>query len=168
MWGLSFLVEIMAREKLLEKWVQCKHCLMNNWTSSDIEGSMFSPYAWRQLIEAFCLCESIAKQGMLHSRGELLLMLDADGATKVNDLEKLENQVCIIIKCEFAFYRDVNKLLQIIWCYAYQIQTFARKECQYGDSAASNSSFRISDIPLAAFGSRAHLEEKALASVRSC
>lgn len=32
---------------------------------------------------------------MLHSRGELLLMLDADGATKVNDLEKLENQVCI-------------------------------------------------------------------------
>ena len=30
---------------------------------------------------------------MLHSRGELLLMLDADGATKVNDLEKLEMQV---------------------------------------------------------------------------
>lgn len=30
---------------------------------------------------------------MLHSRGELLLMLDADGATKVDDLEKLENQV---------------------------------------------------------------------------
>lgn len=35
----------------------------------------------------------MAKQGMLHSRGELLLMLDADGATKVSDLEKLENQV---------------------------------------------------------------------------
>lgn len=32
-------------------------------------------------------------QGMLHSRGELLLMLDADGATKITDLEKLENQV---------------------------------------------------------------------------
>lgn len=32
---------------------------------------------------------------MLHSRGELLLMLDADGATKVNDLEKLESQVSI-------------------------------------------------------------------------
>jgi dolichyl-phosphate beta-glucosyltransferase len=31
---------------------------------------------------------------MLHSRGELLLMLDADGATKVTDLEKLEAQVC--------------------------------------------------------------------------
>jgi hypothetical protein len=31
---------------------------------------------------------------MLHSRGELLLMLDADGATKVTDLEKLEDQVC--------------------------------------------------------------------------
>lgn len=46
-------------------------------------------------IEAFYLCESIVKQGMLHSRGELLLMLDADGATKVDDLEKLENQVCV-------------------------------------------------------------------------
>ncbi|CAN1746963.1 Dolichyl-phosphate beta-glucosyltransferase ALG5A [Linum perenne] len=33
------------------------------------------------------------RKGMLHSRGELLLMLDADGATKVNDLEKLENKV---------------------------------------------------------------------------
>ncbi|XP_024968869.1 dolichyl-phosphate beta-glucosyltransferase-like isoform X2 [Cynara cardunculus var. scolymus] len=32
------------------------------------------------------------RKGMLHSRGELLLMLDADGATKVDDLEKLENQ----------------------------------------------------------------------------
>lgn len=31
---------------------------------------------------------------MLHSHGELLLMLDADGATKVDDLEKLEDQVC--------------------------------------------------------------------------
>lgn len=31
---------------------------------------------------------------MLHSRGELLLMLDADGATKVTDLEKLEAKVC--------------------------------------------------------------------------
>ena len=30
---------------------------------------------------------------MLHSRGEILLMLDADGATKITDLEKLENQV---------------------------------------------------------------------------
>ena len=31
----------------------------------------------------------------MHSRGELLLMLDADGATKITDLEKLENQVCL-------------------------------------------------------------------------
>ncbi|KAK9053214.1 hypothetical protein SSX86_029846 [Deinandra increscens subsp. villosa] len=40
-----------------------------------------------------CLCGSIVKQGMLHSWGKLLLMLDADGATKVDDMEKLENQV---------------------------------------------------------------------------
>lgn len=82
------------------------------------------------------LLENIVKQGMLHSRGELLLMLDADGATKVNDLEKLENQ----------------------------IHAFARNEYHSGDSAASDSSIKISDIPIAAFGSRAHLEEKALAT----
>ncbi|OMO58985.1 Glycosyl transferase, family 2 [Corchorus capsularis] len=76
------------------------------------------------------------RKGMLHSRGELLLMLDADGATKVTDLEKLENQ----------------------------IHAVARKDYRRQDSAASDTSFRISDIQLVAFGSRAHLEEKALAS----
>ncbi|XAR72017.1 Dolichyl-phosphate beta-glucosyltransferase [Bertholletia excelsa] len=73
------------------------------------------------------------RKGMLHSRGELLLMLDADGATKVNDLEKLENQI------------------------------HAVAERELGGSPASDPSRRISDIPIAAFGSRAHLEEKALA-----
>lgn len=63
-------------------------------------------------------------------------MLDADGATKVNDVEKLEKQIHAVAKEEF----------------------------QYGDSPSINSNFRISDIPIAAFGSRAHLEEKALAS----
>jgi hypothetical protein len=57
------------------------------------------------LIEALYLCESILKQGMLHSRGELLLMLDADGATRVTDLEKLENQVSI-------------NLHFILWCFS--------------------------------------------------
>uniref|UniRef100_A0A5B6Z5Q0 dolichyl-phosphate beta-glucosyltransferase n=1 Tax=Davidia involucrata TaxID=16924 RepID=A0A5B6Z5Q0_DAVIN len=76
------------------------------------------------------------RKGMLHSRGELLLMLDADGATKVTDLEKLENQICAV----------------------------AKKELDFGDSAASDSSSRISDIPIVAFGSRAHLEKKALAT----
>ncbi|CAI9092408.1 OLC1v1027636C1 [Oldenlandia corymbosa var. corymbosa] len=76
------------------------------------------------------------RKGMLHSRGELLLMLDADGATKVNDLEKLENQ----------------------------IHAVAQKERRFGESVDSDSTVRISDIPVAAFGSRAHLEEKALAT----
>ncbi|KAL2558224.1 Nucleotide-diphospho-sugar transferase superfamily protein [Forsythia ovata] len=76
------------------------------------------------------------RKGMLHSRGELLLMLDADGATKVSDLEKLENQ----------------------------IHAVAKRERKFGDSAASDSTLRISDVPIAAFGSRAHLEEKALAT----
>lgn len=59
------------------------------------------------------------------------------------------------------------KLLQMICFYAYQIHALARKEYHTGDSAASDSSIKISDIPIAAFGSRAHLEEKALATVQS-
>ncbi|XP_047333161.1 dolichyl-phosphate beta-glucosyltransferase [Impatiens glandulifera] len=70
------------------------------------------------------------RKGMLHSRGELLLMLDADGATKLTDLEKLENQIHAVAKKELG----------------------------------EDSSVRISDVPIVAFGSRAHLEEKALAS----
>lgn len=50
------------------------------------------PHTTNKTLNLFAL-GSMAKQGMLHSRGELLLMLDADGATKVGDLEKLENQV---------------------------------------------------------------------------
>ncbi|GER26258.1 undecaprenyl-phosphate4-deoxy-4-formamido-L-arabinose transferase [Striga asiatica] len=76
------------------------------------------------------------RKGMLHSRGELLLMLDADGATKVSDLEKLENQICAV----------------------------AVKERKFGDSSTDGLNSRISDVPIAAFGSRAHLEEKALAT----
>lgn len=76
------------------------------------------------------------RKGMLHSRGELLLMLDADGATKLSDLEKLENQ----------------------------IHTVAATERKFGGSSASDSTLRISDVQVAAFGSRAHLEEKALAT----
>lgn len=58
------------------------------------------------LLKPLYLCESIGKQGMLHSRGELLLMLDADGATKVTDLEKLENQVissCMLSIVDISF-----------------------------------------------------------------
>ncbi|CAN0837350.1 Dolichyl-phosphate beta-glucosyltransferase [Linum grandiflorum] len=66
------------------------------------------------------------RKGMLHSSGELLLMIDADGATKVTDLEK--------------FAKKVAFLLSLWFC-----------------------DFLICDIPVAAFGSPAHLEEKALA-----
>ncbi|KAL2932505.1 Dolichyl-phosphate beta-glucosyltransferase [Bienertia sinuspersici] len=75
------------------------------------------------------------RKGMLHARGELLLMLDADGATKVDDLEKLETQIYAV----------------------------AGKELN-SDAATGNSSLGIPDIPVVAFGSRAHLEEKALAT----
>nr|XP_043632709.1 dolichyl-phosphate beta-glucosyltransferase [Erigeron canadensis] len=72
------------------------------------------------------------RKGMLHSRGKLLLMLDADGATKVDDLAKLENQILAVAKTKHQ--------------------------------SAGNSSEAIADIPIVAFGSRAHLEKKALAT----
>ncbi|PWA64030.1 nucleotide-diphospho-sugar transferases superfamily protein [Artemisia annua] len=72
------------------------------------------------------------RKGMLHSRGKLLLMLDADGATKVDDLEKLENQILALAKAK--------------------------------GQMTSDSSEGIADIPIVAFGSRAHLEKKALAT----
>ncbi|XP_075504948.1 uncharacterized protein LOC142542265 isoform X3 [Primulina tabacum] len=52
--------------------------------------------------------------------------------TKVSDLEKLENQIL----------------------------TLAMEERKFGGSRASDSTMRISDVPIAGFGSRAHLEEK--------
>ncbi|TVU02955.1 hypothetical protein EJB05_51500, partial [Eragrostis curvula] len=75
------------------------------------------------------------RKGMLHSRGELLLMLDADGATKVTDLEKLEAQV----------------------------RTLA-KEVKPSPGASTSSSQKLSDVEIAVFGSRAHLEKQALAT----
>ncbi|KAL0844596.1 hypothetical protein Bca101_017842 [Brassica carinata] len=80
------------------------------------------------------------RKGMMHARGELLLMLDADGATKVTDLEKLENQ----------------------------IHAVAREESSIRDPALKHTDFRIGDVQVSAFGSRAHLEEKALATVKFC
>ncbi|WZZ48770.1 hypothetical protein YC2023_048877 [Brassica napus] len=66
------------------------------------------------------------RKGMMHSRGELLLMLDADGATKILAVAREENSI-----------RDpTSKLVD----------------------------FRIGDVQVSAFGSRAHLEEKAIAT----
>ncbi|KAJ6830855.1 dolichyl-phosphate beta-glucosyltransferase-like [Iris pallida] len=78
------------------------------------------------------------RKGMLHSRGELLLMLDADGATKVTDLEKLECQIHMLAK--------------------------KNKEIKSLSGASDDSSQKLSDIEVAAFGSRAHLEKQALAT----
>ncbi|KAL3684261.1 hypothetical protein R1sor_002283 [Riccia sorocarpa] len=70
------------------------------------------------------------RKGMLCSRGQLLLMLDADGATKIEDTGKLESEIC------FA----VERLL-----------------------SSKQLAVQLSDVPIAVFGSRAHLEAEALA-----
>ncbi|XP_062214141.1 uncharacterized protein LOC133915130 [Phragmites australis] len=53
------------------------------------------------------------RKGMLHSRGELLLMLDADGATKVTDLEKLEAQAKKVKSSPGASASSSQKLSEI-------------------------------------------------------
>lgn len=63
-------------------------------------------------------------------------MLDADGATKVSDMEKLESEMHLL----------------------------AEKDSQSGSVTCGNSSAGISDTAVVAFGSRAYLEKKALAT----
>eukprot|EP00250_Pteridium_aquilinum_P004071 c14309_g1_i1 orf=47-1072(+) len=77
------------------------------------------------------------RKGMLCARGDLLLMLDADGATKITDLEKLEIEI-----------KDMAEK-----------QTAARKSPIKGDLSQ-----RVGDSSAVVFGSRAHLENKALAT----
>lgn len=38
------------------------------------------------------------KRGMQVARGELLLLMDADGATRVSDMEKLEAELARVAK----------------------------------------------------------------------
>eukprot|EP00897_Mesotaenium_endlicherianum_P003140 jgi/Mesen1/2854/ME000174S02119 len=76
------------------------------------------------------------RKGMLCSRGELLLFADADGATKITDVEKLEAEAKIAVARATAKQRPPG-----------------------GAKAA------IGDVPAAVFGSRAHLEKQALSSV---
>lgn len=56
---------------------------------------------------------------MLHSRGNLLLMLDADGATKITDLEKLESKVCfnfIFVICDPHYIQiNIPPPRQLLW-----------------------------------------------------
>ncbi|XP_078445331.1 nucleotide-diphospho-sugar transferases superfamily protein [Wolffia australiana] len=75
------------------------------------------------------------RKGMLHSRGELLLMLDADGATQIADLQKLESRILEL---------GVKELKSTV--------------------LGGSQSQRLSDVSATAFGSRAHLEKQALAT----
>lgn len=75
------------------------------------------------------------RKGMLCSRGQLLLMLDADGASRITDLEKLEAQIA----------NGVQKH-------------------QASSKQNLTSKLDVGSVPVVAFGSRAHLEKQALAT----
>lgn len=77
------------------------------------------------------------RKGMLCARGDLLLMLDADGATKITDLEKLEIEIKSMTE-----------------------QQAVRKS----STAKGESSQGGWDSSAVVFGSRAHLEKKALST----
>jgi hypothetical protein len=73
--------------------------------------------------------------------------------------------MCSFHRCITKFYfiflvPDFYKHCILFFC---QIRAVAKKD---GDSSGSDPSFRISDTPVVVFGSRAHLEEKALATVK--
>ncbi|KAG6548552.1 hypothetical protein Mapa_010040 [Marchantia paleacea] len=75
------------------------------------------------------------RKGMLCSRGQLLLMLDADGATKITDTAKLENEIKVAVDRQLTSRSATTAWQQV----------------------------PLNDVPVAAFGSRAHLEQEALA-----
>ncbi|NXD70775.1 ALG5 glucosyltransferase, partial [Eolophus roseicapillus] len=54
---------------------------------SPIRGVDFCTYLWN--IAMFCICISLL-EGVFSSRGKKILMVDADGATKFADIEKVE------------------------------------------------------------------------------
>lgn len=77
------------------------------------------------------------RKGMLCARGDLLLMLDADGATKITDLGKLE----------------------------VEIKSMEEQQVVKGSSTTNNKSSQgLKDLSAVVFGSRAHLEKQALSS----
>ncbi|KAG0575518.1 hypothetical protein KC19_5G009800 [Ceratodon purpureus] len=75
------------------------------------------------------------RKGMLCSRGQLLLMLDADGASRITDLEKLEAQILQSVRGQ-----------------------------QASSKQNPTSKVDVGSAPAVAFGSRAHLEKQALAT----
>lgn len=94
----------------------------------------------------------MAKQGMLHSRGELLLMLDADGATKVSDLEKLESQVGMTFDYSDLLYLQNVVFIIMIPSFGAQIFIQASNENldfinQYTSFISSNYSNSFSENP---------------------
>ena len=67
-----------------------------------VESTERWPECARSLIAVFLLQGYAVKAGMLVGRGELLLFMDADGATRVSDLEKLEAALASLCSGQYA------------------------------------------------------------------
>lgn len=85
------------------------------------------------------------RKGMLCSRGQLLLFMDADGATKITELVKLEAEAKGLAAKQAAA----------------QGAGGAPSGGGGGDGAAAGGT--LADASVAVFGSRAHMEQQALA-----
>lgn len=112
---------------------------------------IYPKYCSNETLNLFAL-GSMAKQGMLHSRGELLLMLDADGATKVSDLEKLESQVGMTFDYSDLLYLQNVVFIIMIPSFGAQIFIQASNENldfidQYTSFISSNYSNSFSENP---------------------
>lgn len=100
------------------------------------------------------------RKGMLCSRGHLLLMLDADGATKITELGKLENEM----------KRTANQIIAANSSTAATASPVSpasppsRASSPSNVASASSIDKSFGQVPLAAFGSRAYLEKQALAT----
>lgn len=92
------------------------------------------------------------RKGMLCARGALVLFADADSATRISDLEKLEEEVWKVV-------------LKAKPLGSAQGQAGAAGVSQAADAQVLRQLHEAAEeVPVAAFGSRAHLEQQALAS----
>ncbi|CAM6083191.1 unnamed protein product [Calypogeia fissa] len=92
------------------------------------------------------------RKGMLCSRGHLLLMLDADGATKITELEKLENEMKLMASKIPAANSSARASPASTASSPSKVLT------------ASSVDRNLGQVPVTAFGSRAHLEKQAIAT----
>lgn len=109
------------------------------------------------------------RKGMLCARGELILFADADGATHIADLEKLETEMQSLVQTQLLLSKRDIVSRSLSSSPAVKSVAKARSVAGEGGEEEEEASDGfdegvMSQVPAVVFGSRAHLEQEALAT----